>query len=149
MEPIDLSRFIFELVKKYRLICEKNQVELHEEIDQVSFIFYGDALRLEQGIMNILSNALKHCEKKITINFNVQDNFGQLKIENDGDFIDEEDISHIWKSFYKGKTVKKKEGTGLGLAIASNIFNYHKMTYEVHNLSESKGVSFCLIFFGK
>ena len=67
-------------------------------------------------ILNILlDNAIKYCDKKITIT--ISD--GEVKIKNDGATISKEKLPHIFDRFYQ--TDKTKSGVGLGLAIAKKL----------------------------
>jgi len=145
MESFELASFIRLICKRYGVIAAQKNLEfifqdnIQNEIDIV-----GDELRLEQGITNILSNALKHSSKFVKVDLTQRkDNF-MLRIENSGEKIDDSELPHLFESFYKGKTSLKKEGTGLGLSIAAQIFEQHNIGYKVFNSQD--GVVFEISF---
>jgi len=145
MESFELVSFIRLMCKRYGVIATQKNLEFlyHEDI-QNEIEILGDELRLEQGITNILSNALKHSSKFVKVDLTQQkDNF-KLRIENSGEKIDDSELPHLFESFYKGKTSLKKEGTGLGLSIAAQIFEQHNIGYKVFNSQD--GVVFEINF---
>jgi len=138
MEDIEFTSFLTHIIHKYHRLAVKKNIDLKSDYNDVSDVcIKGDQLRLEQGITNILSNAFKHSTQYVLVDLTQEDNRLILRIENSGEPIDSQDIEHIFDSFYKGKTGKKKEGTGLGLTIASRIFDKHGIEYKVYNTNHS------------
>lgn len=134
MEAFLFKDYIVKIFERYKHIALRQNIEFTCSIDiNPETYFYGDELRLEQGITNLLSNAFKHSDNYVYVDLTQFNDRIILSIENSGDTIDEVDINHIFESFYKGKTSHKKEGTGLGLSIASKIFAKHKIDYRVYN----------------
>lgn len=70
---------------------------------------------LSQIIGILMDNAIKYCDKTITLNLTSK----TLSIANDGAKITERDLPHIFDRFYQ--TDKSSEGVGLGLAIAKTV----------------------------
>ncbi len=145
MDSFSLMPFIHKILTRYETMCQHAGLRM-EIVDEVNHEqgFYGDTLRLEQGITNILSNAMKHSDQFIKVFLTEGEDFIMLRILNSGDAIPEDDLPHIFDSFYKGKTGRSKAGTGLGLAIASHIFERHNMDVRVENKDE--GVCFIVTF---
>jgi signal transduction histidine kinase len=100
-----------------------------------------DEFRIEQVIKNLLSNAMKHSDKSITINAYNLNNKLAIEVINTGKTIDINDLPYIYDSFYKAKG--EKSGTGLGLAIVKQIISQHQGDYRVENLNN--GVKFSFI----
>ncbi|WP_375372960.1 ATP-binding protein [Clostridium sp. CF012] len=65
-----------------------------------------------------------------------------MEIENEGSFIENEDLDRIWDKFYKADKSGNKRlgGTGLGLSIVKNILYLHKSNFGV--LNTNTGVCF-------
>lgn len=67
-------------------------------------------------IFNILlDNAIKYCDKKISVNLVGR----ELAVKNNGTVISEKDLAHIFDRFYQAN--KSAEGVGLGLSIAKTL----------------------------
>ena len=86
-------------------------------IDFEKYIATGEKIKINVAdlvqIFNILlDNAIKYCDKKISVNLAGR----ELVVKNDGTVISEKDLAHIFDRFYQAD--KSAEGVGLGLSIA-------------------------------
>jgi signal transduction histidine kinase len=90
-----------------------------------TLIYFGDPLRIEQAVRNILTNAIKHVSDggRIAVTLAAEAGHLTITVDNDGKNIAEGDLPHIFDSYYQGK--KEGRGTGLGLAIARHIIGLH------------------------
>jgi signal transduction histidine kinase/CheY-like chemotaxis protein/HPt (histidine-containing phosphotransfer) domain-containing protein len=90
--------------------------------------FFGDAVRIRQVLLNLLTNAVKYTEDgfvSLSIDWEAKDdNIVNLTIEiaDSGRGIKEEDIGKLFGEFVQFDLEKNKgtEGTGLGLAITKS-----------------------------
>lgn len=108
-----------------------------------NYMINCDAKLIEQVVSNFLSNAIQYTPENgnIIIKINNKDGQTVFTIENSGQNIPADKISHIWDAFYKVDTSRSNpNGTGLGLSIAKSILNAHGFEYGVVN-TES-GVAF-------
>ncbi|WP_416826783.1 sensor histidine kinase [Ectobacillus polymachus] len=100
--------------------------------------------RIEQVIINLLSNAIRYTPvgKMITISALDQGDRVYVSIKNDGEPIPEENLNKIWNRFYRLDASRSRNtgGTGLGLSIVKNILELHHAPYGVRN--EEDGVLF-------
>jgi len=89
----------------------------------------GDRARIEQVLMNIISNALKYTPDGGTIDIygGRTDRDIWIRIEDTGIGIPDEDITRIFDRFYRVDKARTREsgGTGLGLSIAKEIVTLH------------------------
>jgi len=142
-KAIELRVFLSNLLERYRRVIEAKELRLlFSDQCERDIVIQGDRLRLEQAITNILNNAMKNSDDFIAVDVYNKQEATVISIMNSGEPIDENDLKHLFESFYKGKNRGKKEGTGLGLAIASQIFDKHQMQYSVENLEH--GVRFTI-----
>ena len=111
--------------------------------------FYGDALRIKQILINLLSNALKFTVEGGKVLFRTE----KLKTEKEdhvrycftvqdtGIGMTEEFMSHLFEPFIRSDRVTKVEGTGLGLSITKGLVDL--MGGEIHVSSKlQKGTKF-------
>lgn len=144
-ERFNLSETIKAVADKSKALCYDRKIELKEKVDDNLYV-YGDNVRLEQVLLNYLSNGIRHCydEGEIIVTATRKDNDVLVEVENTGDHIDDNDIDKIWEKFYKVDKGRKRDGsTGLGLSITKNIINVHGGKVAVENTE--KGVKFSFI----
>jgi len=110
------------------------QVELRTEIDdQVEVL--GDAIRIEQVILNLLHNALDAMAESETrillVRIAREDDGCLLSVEDSGGGIAEETLGRVFEPFFTTKPVG--QGLGLGLAVSYGIVRDLGGTLEAHN----------------
>jgi two-component system C4-dicarboxylate transport sensor histidine kinase DctB len=110
------------------------QVELHCETDSNAMVL-GDAIRLEQVLLNLLNNALDamaDAEQRL-LNVSIQRQGEQclLSIADSGGGIAEENLSRVFEPFFTTKPVG--QGLGLGLAVSYGIVRELGGSLEVAN----------------
>ncbi|WP_433747536.1 sensor histidine kinase [Falsibacillus pallidus] len=94
-----------------------------------------DANRLKQALHNILSNAIRYANEKITIDVVLEEKWIKLCISDDGEgFSENEQL--LFQRFYKGKN----GGTGIGLAITKAIIEAHRGTISAMNQKNSGAI---------
>ena len=150
--PVHLPDVIHDL----RTIIHSNVMSKQQELfidtqDVVHEDIVTDKLRLNQVLLNILSNAIKFTPAGGTISFRVIEkasasaafaNF-EFRIKDNGIGMSEEFQKTIFEAFTREKTstVSGIEGTGLGMAITKNIVDMLGGTIEVIS-EEGKGSEF-------
>jgi len=95
----------------------------------------GDAGRLEQIVVNLLSNALRYTEPGGNVRLRVgPDARGAvIAVSDTGLGIAEEDIPHVFTRFWRGEKSRSRDtgGAGIGLAIVSELVRAHDGVVEV------------------
>lgn len=114
-----------------------------------------DKLRLNQVLLNIVSNAIKFTSFGGTISIRVSEKPCKLngyatyefRIKDNGIGMSEEFQKHIFESFTREQTstVSGIQGTGLGMAITKNIVDMMGGTISVKS-EEGKGTEFSVVF---
>ena len=145
-----------DLIHDLRTIIQSNiaskQLELFIDTQDVMHEdIITDKLRLNQVLLNILSNAIKFTPTGGTISFRViekpspVDNIAnfEFRIKDNGIGMSEEFQKSIFEAFSREKTstVSGIQGTGLGMAIAKNIVDMMGGVITVHS-AEGKGSEF-------
>ena len=81
-------------------------------------------------MQNVMENAIKYGDgKEIHISFQEEENCKLITVENTGCSLKEDEITHVFDSFYRGSNSEKVKGSGLGLYICKEIL--HKMDGEI------------------
>ena len=87
-------------------------------------------------LCNILKNAFLYCEKETpdcTIQFNEEDFV--ITVEDKGLGIPEDEMSHLFQSFFRARNIVNLNipGNGLGLVIAKRIADLHSGSIEIES----------------
>ena len=107
-----------------------------------------DKTRIEQVIMNIFNNAVKHSQsdENIKLNGYRQDHEIIIEISDCGNGISPKDIPYIFDYYYQGShsVGNDYEGIGLGLAICKDIIDKHNGVIKVKSIV-GEGSTFSII----
>ncbi len=154
--PFKISESIATIIKLYETKVQENNTELSVEYDQrIPDVLLGDASRLRQILLNLMSNAVKftsggkikasvnllHEDKKeVTVEFSISDT---------GIGIPEDKLPTIFENFQQASTGTSKMygGTGLGLAIAKQLVESQGGSIAVKSkIDEGSTFSFIMSF---
>ena len=134
-QNFDLTSLVRKIEERYSALPHEKPFEIRLDADEPLMCF-GDPLRIEQAVRNVLTNAIKHVEKDGVIGIRVADADGRthIFIENEGAPIPAADLPHIFDSYFQGQTQQK--GTGLGLAVTRHIIALHGGEISAHNTAD-------------
>ncbi|ERJ13583.1 sensor histidine kinase [Haloplasma contractile] len=140
-ESFDLVDVVSKSATKYHQSIKTKDVKLSLNLPQKSIVI-ADKVRIEQAIMNFLSNAVKHVGEQGLLSITLQDDSKHTKVTvfNTGELINPNEMNTIWNLFYESGNESEFVGTGLGLAIVKSIIELHKGEYGVANKND--GVMF-------
>lgn len=142
LEKIDLN----ELVKKI-VIDFQYTIDHHELVREgiVSGKVLADGHRIEQVLINLLTNAIKYSPQadKVIVRLACDKKNAIVTVQDFGMGIGRKDLPHIFERFYrtKGKEEGRVRGFGLGLYISAQIMKKHKGKIWVES-KKGKGSSF-------
>ena len=144
MEPFLICRLANFVLKKFIPNMAQKNITTSVNFDNRDLSVCGDSFKIEQVIMNLLSNAFRYTPQggEIRIIINEFQDKAQVKIENSGSRLEEDDLEKIWEKFYRVDKSRNKTlgGNGLGLSIVKNILELHKSSFGVRNTDN--GVEF-------
>lgn len=84
-------------------------------------MIYVDPIRLNQVIANIIYNSYKYADTAIAVSFHIKDSFLEIKIQDFGQGVEEEELPLLFNKFYRGKNAATESGSGLGLYICKRL----------------------------
>jgi two-component system sensor histidine kinase VicK len=132
-----LSRFPFgeaieSVVRANALNAKQRGHQLTYDPPESLPLITGDRSRLEQVMMNVLSNAIKYTPDggHIRVSAGSTEDTVWMEVCDDGIGIPEKDRDRIFERFYRVDKARSREsgGTGLGLSIALEIVQRHHGT---------------------
>lgn len=87
----------------------------------------GDRERFIEVLENIMENAIKYGDgREIYIDFSQEEDCQLVWITNSGNTLPEQEMVHIFDSFWRGSNTKGIEGSGLGLSICRKLMQKMK-----------------------
>lgn len=128
-EVHDYMALITMSIKKFEVTTKaKNQtIELISDEDDILGRFDYD--RIEQVIINIISNAIKYSfdGSTLVVNIDSHGDYVNISVKDNGMGIPEKDLTRIFERFYRVDKARTRAhgGTGLGLSIAKEIVEAH------------------------
>lgn len=81
-------------------------------------LVWMDRLRLRQVIDNLVSNSSKYAGTPVTVIFFETKQTLGIRIRDEGEGVDEDELLLLTEKFYRGNNAKGKSGSGLGLYLA-------------------------------
>lgn len=101
-----------------------------------------DKMRLEQMVMNLLTNAIRYGKKsKIRVKIEARESSVIISVHDKGIGIAKKDIDKIFERFERAVDVGETVGMGLGLYITKNIVEAHQGKIWVES-SQDRGTDF-------
>ena len=128
--PFDLNQILGDVGNLLAGKAEKKSIEIIFDLDDtISRIFIGDALRLEQVLINLIGNAIKFSERgNIIVRVRcdeIDSDTTRLKVDviDEGIGISEAQQTRLFNAFTQADatTTRRFGGTGLGLAICKHL----------------------------
>lgn len=133
----DLINDIITLIKNDKKLADNVEITL----DLADVVVKCDQSKLQQAILNIITNALqaiqKQTEKKFLCRLSKEGFFVSIEFTDNGPGMSPAVLGRIFEPFY----TTKDKGTGLGLAITHRIIEGHEGTIKVFS-DEKKGTTF-------
>ncbi|EPY7711379.1 HAMP domain-containing histidine kinase [Bacillus pacificus] len=137
-DPFYIDTVMDDICEHLSVEIEKKELHVHKNIGPFEVV--ANQGRIEQVIVNFITNAIRYTSNKEDIIISTIDEKDRIKvcIENKGTHIEEEQLDKIWDRFYRVDAARQRSqgGTGLGLAISKNILELHDAEYGAENTED-------------
>ena len=155
-KPCNLADIVNGLRNILQADANAKQIELQIDMENVrDENICCDKLRLNQVLLNLLSNSVKYTEAGGTVRLRITEKSGtsadcaiyEFHIKDNGIGMSQEFVKHIFEPFEREKTstISGIQGTGLGMAITKNIVDMMNGTIAVKS-KQGEGSEFTVIF---
>lgn len=135
-----LSELFNEIMERFRDVVDSNNCRLTVEgLEDICVVW--DKTRIEQVIINLLTNAIKYAPGDIHVRFDLSGSDVRFTIEDHGDGIPEEKLKSIFDRFERVGNNDSVSGLGLGLFIVKQIVDGHNGEVSVESVPK-KGTKF-------
>ena len=144
---VDMHEMIDQSLMLVEIIYQKENIDIGREYKAALPIVEGSYGKLQQVLMNLLTNArdafVEKNDGKIMISTQNKDENFILTFSDNGQGIDSSNITKIFESFFTTKSIG--DGTGLGLSISSRLISEMNGKIEVES-ELNKGTTFTITF---
>lgn len=130
------------------LAAEQDSIEFFVDLPMEDFTVFADRDRLQQVLINLLSNAFKYTESGyVRTSVVLRGDVVEFSVCDSGSGIPEEDRERIFDIFYQVQDENMRSsavfGTGLGLAICRQIVSHYNGSICVNSTQEGGS---CFVF---
>jgi signal transduction histidine kinase len=128
LEPVDMKSLILGTCMQISPLLRGKQQTLNTELPDSIPIIHGDGQRLEQVLLNLMTNAAKFTPEggKITVRVRKQDTGLVVDIHDDGIGIAKDQQDRLFKPYSRLSSDRQRHpGLGLGLALAKQVVELH------------------------
>ena len=148
LEPLSIRMVVAAAARAVEREAESRQISLLAD-DVPDVEVYGQRLRLEQALVNLLDNAVRFNqtggEVRVTSEITPE---GELRVSvaDNGIGIPSDHLSRIFERFYRVDKARSREtgGTGLGLSIVKHVAEHMHGRVQVESIL-GKGTKFTLV----
>ncbi len=149
MKPLCITESVASIIKTLAYTAEKKGQKLSFDGTADELYITGDKIRVEQIIINIVSNAIKYTQDGGEIHVSLAEvgKNVEIKVRDNGVGIPAEDLPRLFERFYRVEKARSsdKGGTGLGLAIAKEFAMAHGGDITVES-EVGQGTTFTITF---
>jgi two-component system CheB/CheR fusion protein len=146
--PVDLAMLVNSIAEVLQADTERNGITIMRSGTDVPVMVMADSVRIEQVILNLLSNAFKFTPAggTVTISLTRDSHEARLEVIDTGQGISADALSGIFDMFSQaGPTASRsKSGLGIGLALVRQIAELHEGRVKATSDGAGKGACFSL-----
>jgi len=131
---ININEILEDTFLRFKILAQKRKLDFELILPPTEIHARADSEALQKILSNLVGNAVKYAEKKVTIKLlplQKESNSFTMIFENDGYIIKKEMAEKIFEPFYRIKETKYQKGTGIGLALARSLTQLHKGSLEM------------------
>lgn len=124
LEPFDVREVVEKVAKSIGPLAEKKGLRALTEVSPGVGTLTSDKRRVEQILLNLMSNAVKFTERgEVTLSCAVEERYVVFRVRDTGIGIEARDMPKLFAPFHQidSGTTRQHEGTGLGLAISKRL----------------------------
>lgn len=142
---VDVRGVIDAAVEAIRPAAAAKSLRVRKMLDASVQPVRGDAVRLQQVVVNLLTNAIKFTPERGWIEVSLQRHgaWAAIDVADNGAGIAPEFLPHVFDRFRQGPaSAREHGGLGLGLAIARHLVEAHGGEIEARSAGAGQGATF-------
>lgn len=148
IEEVNPRELFKRVINNFELLAQRKKQVLQLELDENLPNIYVDRAKISDVLHNLVSNAIKYSYhgSVIRILAIVINNHVQIEIKDEGQGLNEDDVSKLFTKFAKlsSKPTGKETSNGLGLSITKSFVELHNGTIHAKSPGKDQGTSFII-----
>ncbi|MEF3306935.1 HAMP domain-containing sensor histidine kinase [Paenibacillus sp. GYB003] len=122
-DRLNAVALVSEIVHQWNMLQEEGEPEARLEANLPELVVVGDALRIQQIVVNLLNNSKQartdERPLRITVALREEAGYAEIAVIDNGHGIDERDRRFVFERFFRGETKRQRyRGLGLGLTFS-------------------------------
>ncbi len=145
-EEVDLIPYLKPIIHAFSSRAEALSISFRILLPDHQIVIWIDKEKIEQALINLLSNAFKFCTKgEIRVEVREETNRVIIKVEDTGIGIPADEAEKIFDNYYQVERPYNENisGTGIGLYLVKEYVNLHKGSIELQS-RENEGSTFAI-----
>ena len=146
--PFDLGSLIQDAASTVSQLFNEKQIKLNIQLPEHKVIAIIDRDRMQQVLINLLSNAAKFCDEtgsEVIIELTRQNRVARIAVSDNGPGIPKDELETIFEKFHQveDQDSAQRQGTGLGLTICRGIVEHHHGKLWAENIPDGGSKFIC------
>jgi len=146
LQTLDFSGIVSAAVEVARSSAEAKEIDLVVETGKREAFVSGDPDRLQQVVLNLVSNAIKFTPSGGRVEARLGRDGAQLEliVKDSGQGISPEFLPHVFERFRQADSsvARAHGGLGLGLSITKRLVELHQGSIHAESEGEGRGATF-------
>jgi signal transduction histidine kinase/CheY-like chemotaxis protein len=148
-EPVDVAEVVERAADMIKPVAESKSIDVVFDTDKYDPApIEGDAERLQQVILNLLTNAMKFTPEggRVIIRLERKGSKVVVSVEDNGQGINPQFLPYVFERFRQADStyVRRIGGLGLGLAIVRHLVELHGGTVVAQSSGKDRGAKFTI-----
>ncbi len=146
LEPMDLREAARQAIAAVTALAQQQGCPLRWTLPEEPLLVLGDAARLQQVQVNLLTNAIRHSRSGDPVSLTLEE-VGEeavITVIDQGDGISVEHQGKVFELFYQARPgiARTEGGLGVGLSLVRDFVAKHRGVVNVHSDGEGHGTRF-------
>ena len=130
-EEVDLVVLLRDLCLQYP------QVMFHTDVPEGHALVTANFYLLRIAFQNVIDNARKYSKGQVNVSLSIRESAPVIEVKDYGIGIPEEEIQHIFHSFYRASNTREYAGQGIGLSLSMKIVSVYGGKIAIESQVES------------
>lgn len=148
LNPIDIKASLKSVCSMYEKLSEEKNFKFHYQLIDPPYLIKANEKHFVNAINNLIENAIKYSPEPIVeLKAYRENKFLYIEIKDNGIGIEEKELNHIFKKYYRVPqgNIHNVKGHGIGLNYVYEVVKMHKGRIKIKS-SVGKGTRVTLIF---
>lgn len=144
-QKLDIKPLISSILDQKEYLIEMYNIQIDFQKSEKNYPVYGDKTKLEQALTNIIDNAIRYGDSRVTITLDQEEQWVRITVIDDGFGIPQDQQNWIFDKMTRSKQAqdKRPDGSGVGLYLTKMIIDKHQGKISLTS-SENQGSRFVI-----